>query len=57
MTLKLLALCLDCEEVFLIAGNNPHCPRCDSHSWWPLEKWLNREPKFAQQGEQNLVAA
>ncbi len=42
MNLKDAFLCIDCDEVFMIAGTscNPQCPRCASSVFAPLSAWV-----------------
>lgn len=41
LPLRLLALCLDCDEGFEI--NNRSCPACGSNTWIPLSRFLERQ--------------
>lgn len=40
LPLRLLALCLDCDEGFEI--RNGCCPACGSSTWIPLARFLER---------------
>jgi hypothetical protein len=40
LPLRLLALCLDCDEGFEII--NQCCPACGSKTWVPLSRFLER---------------
>ena len=40
LPLRLLALCLDCDEGFEIG--NGCCPACGSGTWTPLSRFLER---------------
>ena len=43
--LAVAVVCLDCEVVFQVPAQR--CPMCGSESWWPLARFLNRDPSPA----------
>jgi len=46
LPLRLLALCLDCDEGFEIG--NGCCPACGSNTWIPLARFLERRTGDSQ---------
>jgi len=46
LPLRLLALCLDCDECFEIG--NGCCPACGSSTWAPLSRFLERRSSPVQ---------
>jgi hypothetical protein len=46
MKLAQAYLCIDCDEIFSVAGQtNPACPNCASRTYAPIAGWLTTEAR------------
>jgi hypothetical protein len=54
LSLRQLALCLDCDECFDISS--PTCPTCGSATWTALARFLARASSARQPGRRDAAA-
>jgi hypothetical protein len=54
LSLRQLALCLDCDECFEISS--PTCPACGSATWTSLARFLARASSARQPGRRDAAA-